>query len=401
MDEAELNAELENPYKCKLTLVTSRGKSHVLDRIVSSVTGWVDPSHQIIAIEERIGPEKNKKPLKVKSKHGCLVTPAVSLMLFMKETGHPCALDIEKVLKKGPWTFHHKVELQCKNTPNTSLAKQEFYKLADDLPLFVVCPVLLDDEHLRINMYVRNFSAMVEFYRLVTETEIETNKPEFCIFQIYRQPGLDIQLSLKRSQYIYPIPLESSYVSFNIKSIETIRLNCQVMHVNGNVYSTRDPDGNFVVLYETPGLDQNRECPEHGFLNACGCLKGQEESSRCLGNSMNTDDLKSLKSMTESHDSGRYSDIDGHEDLKRSTVINQMQRDFTLVSEISEGYASSEVSTDTFVSPGSTVLDRGKKTVNGKDVLKKSIKNSNVNSIKSGTDLSSFSKKNNVVPVFL
>jgi hypothetical protein len=57
---------------------------------------------------------------------------------------------------------------------------------------------------------------MVEFYRIITNAEMESSKPGFCIFPIYAQPGLDCQLALKYSRHIDPIPIENVILVFNI-----------------------------------------------------------------------------------------------------------------------------------------------------------------------------------------
>lgn len=345
-----------NSYGIRLTLLAPEGRGHALDRIVSTLTDWVDPSRQIVDVDE-LSPEDDvmqRLPSKmVQSMHGSLVTPAMSIMLFVRETGNMCVDDVAKIFQKYPWKFHHKVELHNKNAPKTSLAKQEFFKIADDLPLFAACPVLTENEHLRINLYVHNFPAMVEFYRVITDTEIETNKPEFCIFELYQQPGLDIQLSLKRSPYIYPVPVESAYVSFNIKSIKMVQLGTDrgVEHMGSNVYTTRDPDGNLVVLYET-SLSYSNGC----YLASANSTDQSCLSSRIPSLSLETnispcfDDVKSLKSTSESHDSGRYSDLEGQngesvfcvESYSDSGAIPKQTGGTK--SERSEGYASSSSS---------------------------------------------------------
>ncbi|KAH3886416.1 hypothetical protein DPMN_010422 [Dreissena polymorpha] len=57
----------------------------------------------------------------------------------------------------------------------------KIFRLANDLPLFASCPVLTNTEHLRINLYVQNYTEMVDFYRNIPESETETNNPELFI----------------------------------------------------------------------------------------------------------------------------------------------------------------------------------------------------------------------------
>ncbi|KAL4225657.1 hypothetical protein ACF0H5_016346 [Mactra antiquata] len=400
------DCESANAYRIRLTLLASKGRGNTLDRIISSLTNWVDPSKQIVDVDEMLPDQEDKSTKSVPNVKGCLVTPALSIMLFMRETGNMCVYDAEKILKKAPWMFHHKVELQNIHAPKTSVAKQEFFKLADDLPLFAACPVLSENEHLRINLYVHDFSAMVEFYRTITDTEIETNKPDFCIFEIYRQDRLDIQLSLKRSPYIYPRPVESAYVSFNVKNIKMVTLgtSCHVEHVGSNVYTVRDPDGNLVVLYETTLSHSNDCCTLAG---ACSCSQGcliSQVSSCDLASSASFDDVKSFKSTTESQDSGRYSDLEGTQcesgyvldnSIKQKDKFNRGRGGDKTIK--SEGYASSSSSTVCNEAPASKVKTSTKTKVQSKNVNK----SKNVVNRKVPPRTPREVKRGNVAPVYI
>ena len=350
MDKNGITSKVKNPYVFRLTLISPKGRKKTLERIVSSLTEWVDPSFQIINVEERLRDKQNSRSASLKQ-IGKLVTPAISVMLFMQETGRMCVTDAENILKRPPWTFHHKVELQNKNSPRFALGKQEFYSLAKDLPLWAACPVVTTNEHLRINVYVRHFKAMVEFYRAVTEVEIETDKPEFCVFQLYQQTGLDIQLSLKYSQYIYPIPADSAYCSFNVNSIESVKLgtHCDVTHICDNVYTTRDPDGNLVVLYEQ-SKPRNISPKSSTSLAVASTCKTSNDCTcsipiTSVSNIEILDDVKSMKSSSDSQDSGRCSDMEGPL-IDNVFVIDGDVPNYSGINKdrvkTSEGYSSSE-----------------------------------------------------------
>lgn len=340
-----------NAYKCRVTLMAPEGKGHILDGYLASLTDWVDPSRQVVDVDEKLpGEELYDTPKTLPSFPGCLVSPALSVMLFMRESGHMCVKDIQKKLKRSPWQFHHRVELQNKNAPHRAVAQQEFFKLGEDLPLFAACPVLTDHEHVRVQLYVRNFDAMVDFYRIITDTEIETSKPEFCIFELYRQNGLAIQLSLKKCQYIYPVPVRSAYISFNVKSIHEVGLitNARIESVGANVYTTTDPDGNLVVLYE------NDQCQQEAFTELADdwrfrncCCPHARTVSRCetcdrIESSTGFDDRKSLKSTSDSHDSGRVSDLEPDTDKHGSDNIAK-KSDLYRVAEYASNTGSANV----------------------------------------------------------
>lgn len=316
-----------NAYKCRVTLMAPEGKGHILDGYLASLTDWVDPSRQVVDVDEKLsGEELYDSEKSSPTLPGCLVSPALSIMLFMRETGFMCVTDIQEKLRRPPWQFHHRVELQNKNAPSKAVAQQEFFKLGADLPLFAACPVLTDNEHIRVQLYVRNFEAMMDFYRIITDTEIETSKPEFCIFELHSQNGLAIQLSLKRCQYIYPVPVRSAYISFNVKSIQEVKLitKVKIECVGGNVYTTHDPDGNLVVLYENDQGQQDAICELANDWHNKHYCPHERRLSRCtqcdkIETLASFDERKGPKSTSDSHDSGRVSDLDTEMDKPKTS----------------------------------------------------------------------------------
>lgn len=286
-------SDVPDPYKCIVNICVPRGKKRKLQQIISPLVQWIDPSFQIINILEK-SEAPSSKP-KDNLSFSELDTPSMSIMLFLHENGVMCASNVENSIHKAPWTLHHKVHLENRRTPDHPIAKQEFFKLSDDLPLWAVCPVHFGNEHLRINLYVRQFQAMVEFYRLITDLEIESSKPEFCIFQLYCQPGLDIQLSLKYSSHLTPHPPGLAFLTFKVKNVDMLKtmLNCDITEISRGEYSVRDPDGNKVILKDAAPTDTCYPKPNEAYNLTDIC-----------------EDVKSMRSVSDSHDSGRYSDSD-------------------------------------------------------------------------------------------
>lgn len=296
--ETQLDVPLPeaDPYRCRLNLASPPGKEKILQKIISPLIKWIDPSFQIIRIVrsyQSIGSTSLNCRYEVDHDADSVRTPALSVMLFLSENGIMCSNEVQKHLRKRPWKFHHKVELQCKRSPDRPAASQEFYGIADDLPLWSVCPIHCGNEHLRFLFHVRNFREMVEFYRVITEVEMESNKPGFCIFQLYSQPGLDIQLALKHSNHISPYPVKNAILNFKVKNLATIRtyLKTAIIKIGSDTYSITDPDGNTVYLQELQPLD-TREMS----------ITKQQHLKHV------SDDVKSVRSSSDSHDSGRCSD---------------------------------------------------------------------------------------------
>lgn len=284
-----------DPFWCKLCITVPKGKRKLLKKILYPLTKWIDPSFEFINIFES-GIQHRKNNILCSSSERCEVecvkAPSISVMLFLSENGAMSSKDVQKLFLLPPWAYHHKVELYNVRSPERTAATQEFYEIADDMPLWSVCPVHYGNEHLRVLIYVRNFQKMVEFYRVITDSEMESSKPGFCIFQMCSQPGLDIQVALKYSKYIEPYPIVTTHLSFKVKSVESIKAftGCNLETFDGISFIATDPDGNRVQLYQIPNTETSIP------------MKSVKTRSDKF-----SEDIKSCRS-SDSHDSGRCSD---------------------------------------------------------------------------------------------
>lgn len=291
------NANLADPYTCTVRIMSPKGKSKVLRKIVSPLTKWIDPQFQIVQIGE--GKHTNSEKLTCSGDNSddeTLHTPAVSIMLFLSDNGAMTYDELKTALKKKPWKLHHKMELKSKISPDRTIGCQEFYGLADDLPLWSVCPIHCGNEHLRFLLQVKKFKEMVEFYRIITNAEMESSKPGFCIFPLYSQPGLDCQLALKYSKYIDPVPMENVILVFKVSCMNTIKasISTNVTQLDATTFVVYDPDGNKIHLKSEPVSAK----PAVSGVSTMSAVKNILEDYKCY------------KSSSDSYDSGRFSDSD-------------------------------------------------------------------------------------------
>ena len=312
---------LLDPFQCRLELRVPRGKRRLLRKIISPLTNWIDPSFRLINIQENGEIEKCEKLSSEKNTEVEFIRiPSLSVMSFLSEKGIDCAKDVQGNFRKRPWKFHHKVELYSRRSPEHAAACQEFYGIADDMPLWSICPVHCGNEHLRFLIYVKHFQKMVEFYRAITDIEMESNKPGFCIFQLYSQPGMDIQLALKYSKHIEPYPAHNANLVFKVKNIEVVRttLTCNITQLDNGLYSVQDPDGNTLHITE----DENQQ----QVLSRSTCREIPECSN---------EDLKSYRSSSDSHDSGRCSDSENwssEPETSKSESLKRLNYDINVIS---------------------------------------------------------------------
>ncbi|XP_064602297.1 protein FAM124A-like [Liolophura sinensis] len=249
-----------SPIEFSLVLLTQPDEEVFVKTAITSLLQWIEPSLQIIHVKSPVRPTEKlcRSGLEVRKsmqQHGHrAVVPAISIMLFLPEHGSLSFHDIREVLSKAPWKFHHKIELSSRRTPSFNIARQEYFFLREGLPLWSVNPVHRGKEHIRICIFARNFQEMVEFYRFVTDREMESTKPGFCTFVLYSSStgGLGVQLTIKYSPNILPQTMDPTFLFFKIKDIRSLRpmYQSKLLRLQSDTYRLTDPDGNHVVLQE-------------------------------------------------------------------------------------------------------------------------------------------------------
>ena len=180
-----------------------------------------------------------------------LKTPSLAFVLMLQER-HPFqSAVLNEKFKDLPWKFHHKIELSnIKGQKIKSIAKQEFYQPGPGLPLWAICPVHFGSQHLRYTIFTCNFSAMMDFYRILTGKEVEHVKANFCLFELFSVQGVSVQLALKQSAQLHPSPSRTSALCFRVEStayLETL-LGASLERISGTLFAVSDPDGNCLLI---------------------------------------------------------------------------------------------------------------------------------------------------------
>lgn len=249
----------KDPYSCTLQIRLPCEEVSQLKSLYSPLLQWIDPAFQLLQIHQQDkkpfnlcheldDPEKNVQETPNKDH---LSTQSLSIVLFLHEDSkyQLNARFAKRHLESPPWEFHHKIELTSR-TDMRPVARQDYYESSPDLPLWTVCSVHYGNEQLRFNIFVKNFETMKQFYSVLIGTETSANKPGFCTFDLYSQPGLEIKLSLKYSPCLRPRPSKVSTLKFHVGDILSVERKLRLtLTPNGdNTWLARDPDGNAIIL---------------------------------------------------------------------------------------------------------------------------------------------------------
>ena len=267
LSQPDAHIRHKDPYSCILQIKLPREEVSRLKSLYSPLLKWIDPAFQLLQIHQQDkrpfnscheldDPEEN---VQENHKKDHLSTQSLSIVLFLHEDSkyQLNARFAKRYLESPPWDFHHKIELTSR-TDMRPVARQDYYESSPDLPLWTVCSVHYGNEQLRFNIFVKNFDEMKQFYSVLIGAETSANKPGFCTFDLYSQPGLEIKLSLKYSPCLRPRPSKVSTLKFQVGDILSVERKLRLtLTPNGdNTWLARDPDGNAIIL----SRDDNEWC---------------------------------------------------------------------------------------------------------------------------------------------
>lgn len=251
-----------DPFGCILQIAVQTGESSYLKQLYSPLLEGLDPTFQLVTINENdgFGFPKAADEDDVLRDSSILYCPALSIVLFLSEDfGRLSAKTLQKNFNFSPWEFHHRVELPKHAKPRVT-AGQDFYATFPNLPLWSICPVHYGNEHLRFHIFVKDFMAMRLFYEIVTGKKATSGSSGFCFFTMYSQSGFDLQLSLKYMPQILPHPSNSVHLKFKVKDINAIMdaFSETPVRKGDELWVVKDPDGNSILIEETVATSLTR-----------------------------------------------------------------------------------------------------------------------------------------------
>lgn len=300
--EPQVDLRDKDPYLCTLEIRLPRDEVPRLKSLYSPLLQWIDPAFRLLQIEHQdkcpftLWHEQGNPEQIVKESYNkdLLSTQSLSIVLFLREEPkyQLNARFAKSYLESPPWDFHHKIELASR-TDMRPVARQDYYESSPDLPLWTVCSVHFGNEQLRFNIFVKKFEEMKQFYSVLTGVDTSANKPGFCTFDLYSQPGLEIKISLKYSPCLRPRPSKLSALKFSVRDILYIKRRLGLMLTSNGVdtWLARDPDGNVIIL----SRDDTEWCDVDGHST-------EVSDSGQWSETVSEDDSWEMSSETDSED---------------------------------------------------------------------------------------------------
>ncbi|XP_066467210.1 protein FAM124A isoform X2 [Tiliqua scincoides] len=243
---SELSVEdVQDPFLVSVHIIANPGESSALQKAIDSLLAWIHPDLQLFRVSERRVPRKANKAVASQ--------PALAVILFLQEEfDEEPILQLHESFQKPPWLYHHTERVHGNFLPYMP-GSQDFFSLAQGTPLWAIRPVHYGKEIIRFTIYCRNenFADLMKMYELVLKRRICRKKADFCVFPIYSNADIDIQLSLKRLPRGHvPSPTDSAVLEFRVKDIRQLvpLLPNPCNPISEGRWQTEDPDGNKILL---------------------------------------------------------------------------------------------------------------------------------------------------------
>jgi hypothetical protein len=250
-----------------------------------------------------------------------LNTPSYSFILFTINNNNN---NIIKDESKSDFKYHHKVEL--KDEREQVAARQIFYELSKNLPLFcktnwiptnilTITNTNIKTESkyiIRLNINCKNYDLMLMFYRLLFDKYPNFSKKNFSVFILTNEEeenedesNIEFQFSLKYDENLKPYVLNDKVIFiYCVKSRDLFEnaislLNGLTYEILPNkIYSIYDPDGNQIYLIDSSLNNKN-------VLNTTRFTDYLNSDNNLVGSS-----LTSLSSMVSSSNNKSQSPVD-------------------------------------------------------------------------------------------
>lgn len=197
--------------------------------------------------QEKLEQIKQERVSQVKA--DMIFTQAISVIIFERNSScHSNQIDNsqQQIFSQLPWKFHH-ITGTSENSHSTRkmLARQEYYELHKDLPLFSIGSVHFGKPIRRISLFTCNQTQMINFYRKLLHIEPTAVRDDFCFFALGEVNGARMQFSLKSSQNIMVYPLALAQLTFTLKHLPS---DIGAEKVDKEYYRIYDPDNNPILV---------------------------------------------------------------------------------------------------------------------------------------------------------
>lgn len=256
--------ETQEPLAMTVHLLASSGHGAQLQQTLDQLLGCICPEVRLFLVSERMSPVKYYDKGHPKRSR----FPGMSVLLFLHDSlGEERLFRVLDSLRRWPWRCYPAPIAQGRACPSI-LARQDFYSLDSQMPVWGVRQVHCGSEILRVTLYCSfdNYEDAVRLYEMILQRDTTSQKSDFCFFALYATDSFALQLSLKQLPLGMSVdPKESSVLQFKVQEIGQLvpLLPHPCVPISRTRWQTRDYDGNTILLQVWPVLLYNNLADTH------------------------------------------------------------------------------------------------------------------------------------------
>ena len=236
-----------------VTFIDSDEYPNELEKLYNPILRWIDPNLRLFLSADGGDVADDTLPANMA---GTLDMPSLAIIVFLQEEemiGDDRLSKAKQYFSSVPWKFHHSEWVSAYHIKAYEYNSHDYFLPAEDLPLCSVRQIHCGGEHLRVVRFVtaHNWQDTINLYKLLLGQDPAFVKLDFCVFTLESHANFDLQFALKKlPRGVVPRHSARAVLTIQVPDVTHLAplLPVTLTHIGGSRWSTRDLDGNQLLL---------------------------------------------------------------------------------------------------------------------------------------------------------
>ncbi|XP_025895808.1 protein FAM124B [Nothoprocta perdicaria] len=241
-----------DPLLMTVHLLANSGRSSLLQQTLDRLLGWICPGTRLFLVSECATPLKYYESFS----HGKRSRgfPGMSVLLFLHEdSGAERICQVHDIFQHPPWRYQ-RLPASLGQSPAAGAAREPFYGLGEQLPVWGVRRAHRGAEALRVTLYCsfESYEDAVRLYETIARRVAAARGDGGLHVLALRAPGrAALQLGLQRlPPGAAARPCQASLLEFSVREMGRLvpLLPHPCVPISSTRWHTQDYDGNRILL---------------------------------------------------------------------------------------------------------------------------------------------------------